>query len=297
MKKSTKLLSVILAFVMILSSMTMLASAAKATYQSVAQLTANQAYSKYGTVTRLSTEERVSILFDFLDFTLGKKDNLNMGELFNMAGMSLSINLTSVDAICGTVDNVKDLTGGTIFGIAKGLLNLGILESLDMSNWTAGYTRAGKDQIAIILNLLNLLKGNTGVITTVLTSGLDLGIIKNALGSLPIGAINSIATNLPGTLKKIVMPLMGRPDDAKAQRDTYLNTASDLETVAQNFVNGLFTKPMNWTSYRVNASGTNLGYTSDLPTKQSSDANNKSRYFVISSDKSTITQYDFEYPG
>ena len=61
MKKSTKLLSVILAIVMLFSSMSIMASAAKANYKTVADLEANQAYSPYGTVTRLSTEERMSI--------------------------------------------------------------------------------------------------------------------------------------------------------------------------------------------------------------------------------------------
>ena len=301
MKKSTKLLSVLLAFVMILSSATMFASAAKANYKSVANLTSLGAYNEYGTVTRLSTEERVSILFDFLDLTLGKKDNLNMGEVFNLLGTGLTINLTSVDAICGTVDNFKSFLSSTLVGAAMGLMNFGTLESLSFDNWTSGYTRANNAQIDIILNLLNLLKGNSGVFSTILTSGIDLGIIKGALGSLPIGAINSIATDLPKTLNKVVMPLMGRPDDTGTLRNTYMNStnATQLLNAAQSFVTGLFTKPMNWTSYRTNGSGTNLGYTSALPTKQSADANTASRYFVVSGsgDNTTITQYDYEYPG
>ena len=62
MKKSKKLLSVLLAMLMILSSLTVMASAAKANYKTVADLETNAAYSPYGAVTRLSTEERLSIL-------------------------------------------------------------------------------------------------------------------------------------------------------------------------------------------------------------------------------------------
>ena len=45
MKKLTKLLSILLAFVMALSCMTMVASAAKTKYQTVADLEAMSAYS------------------------------------------------------------------------------------------------------------------------------------------------------------------------------------------------------------------------------------------------------------
>ena len=71
MNKMKKLLSVLLAVIMILSSMSVMASAAPANYKTVADLEANDAYSPYGTVTRLSTEARMSIVFDFLDNVLG----------------------------------------------------------------------------------------------------------------------------------------------------------------------------------------------------------------------------------
>ena len=83
MKKMTKLLSVILAFVMALSCMTMMASAAKTNYKTVAELETLDAYSPYGTVTRLSTEERMSILFDYLDVVLGQA-NISMGTVDTM---------------------------------------------------------------------------------------------------------------------------------------------------------------------------------------------------------------------
>ena len=67
MKKSTKLLSVLLAVLMILSSLSIAASAAKTNYKTVANLESLSAYNNYGTVTRLSSEERFSIVLDELD--------------------------------------------------------------------------------------------------------------------------------------------------------------------------------------------------------------------------------------
>ena len=99
MKKSTKLLSVILAIVMLFSSMTVLASAAKTEYKTVENLQALEAYSPYGAVTRLSTEERVSILFDYLDQVLGDA-NIVMDPIDLSVLGTLNISLTSVHALC-----------------------------------------------------------------------------------------------------------------------------------------------------------------------------------------------------
>ncbi len=109
MKKSTKLLSVILAVVMIFSTMSpVMAFAAKTKYQTSDNLTALDAYSPDGAVTRLSTEERMSVVFDFLDVTLAAA-NINMGDVINKAGLHLVIDLRSVNALCGTIDSAQAL--------------------------------------------------------------------------------------------------------------------------------------------------------------------------------------------
>ena len=99
MNKMKKLLSVVLAVVLALSAFSIMGSAAKTNYKTVAELTALDAYSPYGQVTRLSTEERASIIQDALDALLNKM-NLNMGTLFSLAGISITIDLSSVDALC-----------------------------------------------------------------------------------------------------------------------------------------------------------------------------------------------------
>ena len=106
MKKSTKLLSVILAVVMIFSTMSVMAFAAKTNYRSGEELTALDAYSPDGAVTRLSTEERMSVVFDFLDVTLAAA-NINMGEVFSVGSLKLNIDLRSVNALCGTIDSAQ----------------------------------------------------------------------------------------------------------------------------------------------------------------------------------------------
>lgn len=289
MKKMTKLLSVILAFVMALSCMTMMASAAKTNYKTVEELETLGAYSPYGTVTRLSTEERMSILFDYLDVVLGQA-NINMGTVLDAVGLKITIDFRSIDSICSSLDTFKSTTSNGLYSIAKAFADLGILEDAKFDNWVAGMTRDNTAQMTIVNTLLNLLRGNTTLVNTIFTNGLELGIIKNFLTGMDVSGINNLVKDLPGAIKGIVYPLFSRQDDDATQRGVLGGKSADLITVAQSFVNGLFQKPMNWTSYRVDASGNDLGYTLALPTT----VEGTTRYFVMNAD-GTITQYDYQY--
>lgn len=292
MKKMTKLLSVILAFVMALSCMTMMASAAKATYKTADELTALDAYSPYGTVTRLSTEERMSILFDYLDIVLGQA-NINMGTVVDTMGLKVTLDFRSVDNICISLDSLKTTTASSTFKFAKAFVDLGILEDAKFDNWVAGMSRDKTAQMTIVNTLLNLLKGNTTLINTIFTDGLKLGLIANFLTGVDTSQINNLVKNVPGAIENIVYPLFSRPDNTSAERNAYVKHEDNLITAAQKFATGLFTKPMNWTSYRVNAAGADLGYTQALPTTPEETT----RYFEISSDKKKITQYDYQFAG
>ena len=130
MKKSTKLLSVILAILMIFSSLSVASFAAgKANYKTVDELEALQAYNQYGSVTRLSTEERMSILFDALDNLLAQA-NINMGTVVDTMGLKVTINFTSVNNLCASLDSFRSTLTGSTFKFAAALVNLGILEKV-----------------------------------------------------------------------------------------------------------------------------------------------------------------------
>lgn len=283
MKKMTKLLSVILAFVMALSCMTMMASAAKTSYQTVANLEALDAYSPYGTVTRLTTEERLSILCDTLDNLLAKL-NINMGTI-NVVLAKVTLDFTSLNQVLVSLDS---------FYSAKGLLGIvgGTIKKLKLDSWQTKMSREGTAHQVIINEILELLSTNTDAIGSIFDDGLSLGLIGSFIKGLNLGPINNAVKDLPGLIKAIVLPLMGRQDDNAAQRDVLSKKDSDLITVAQDFANGLFTKKMGWTSYRVDGSGKDLGYTDALPT----EATGTSRYFEKNAD-GTITQFDYAYAG
>lgn len=175
MKKSTKLLSVILAVVMIFSTMSVMAFAAKTKYQTSDNLTALDAYSPDGAVTRLSTEERMSVVFDFLDVTLAAA-NINMGDVINTAGLRLVIDLRSVNALCGTIDSAQALLNNGLVKLVKGLL--GIVKDANLKNWKSGMTREKNAQLDIVNGIATLLNDNAGLVKKVINDGkLDVGII------------------------------------------------------------------------------------------------------------------------
>lgn len=252
MKKSTKLLSVILAIVMLFSSMTVLASAAKTNYKTHEDLVALNAYSPYGTVTRLSTEERTSMVFDTLDQLLGDL-NLNPGKLFDVAGLSLNVDLRSINALCGTVDNVKSLLGNFLVTLVKPLL--GILADVNLKRWTEGMTREGVNQLDIVAGLLMVLQDNAGVVGNVLSTGeIDLGVASSALSGVDL----SIIKDIPGLIKGLIFPLLERKDDDLTQMGALASTQGNggVQSVLNSFVQSLFTKPQSTTSYKEDASGT-----------------------------------------
>ncbi|MBR2954146.1 MAG: hypothetical protein IKC45_07175 [Clostridia bacterium] len=258
MNKMKKLLSVVLAVVLAFSALSVLGSAAVAKYKTVAELEALQAYSPYGQVTRLSSEERASMVQDFLDNVLPGL-GINMGEVFNVLGLSVTIDLSSVDRLCYSLDTVADTLSNFLFTIAKGIVNLGVLEELKMNTWNTGIDRAGDSQLTLFAELFQLLSNNTGLVNTVLTKGLDLGIIGGMIGgSLDLSSINTKVKDLPGLIKGLVFPKIERWDDSVSLIKTYdtrVKGDGNVENTANERVKKLFSDNMSITTIKYDANG------------------------------------------
>ena len=266
MNKMKKLLSVVLAVVIALSALSVLGSAARANYKTAANLANDgsgaglDAYSPYGQVTRLSTEERMSIILDSLDMLLAPMTSLNMGTLVDTMGITVRINLTSVDSICDSIDSFKKSMSGAAWTIASAIVNLGVLEDLSFKNWESGMTRDGTAQLTIIRELLELLHDNAGTIANIVRTGnLDLGLVSS------IANINidlSIIANIPGLIKGLVYPMIERWDDTlgvikefdKSIAGTSENFTS-VEAVANWRVKKLFDDNMSITTVKYDDKG------------------------------------------
>ena len=287
MKKSPKLLSVILAVVMIFSTMSVMAFAAKPNYRSGEELTALDAYSPDGAVTRLSTEERMSVVFDFLDVTLAAA-NINMGEVFSVGSLKLNIDLRSVNALCGTIDNVKSLLNSGAVKLLSGLL--GIVKNANLKNWPSGMTREKNAQLDIVNGIATLLKDNAGLVKKVINDGkLDVGIIGNFVD---ISGVNKYLSDLPGMLKGLVYPMFARVDDDMTLINTYSTTTENPDTLVKKVLINAMSKPQSYTSYKEDASGNCISNHIALPTSAKAGLRD---YYVKDSDSKGAYIEVFEY--
>ena len=287
MKKSTKLLSVILAVVMIFSTMSVMAFAAKTKYQTSDNLTALDAYSPDGAVTRLSTEERMSVVFDFLDVTLAAA-NINMGDVINKAGLHLVIDLRSVNALCGTIDSAQALLNNGLVKLVKSLL--GIVKDANLKNWPSGMTRENHAQLDIVNGIATLLNDNAGLVKKVINDGkLDVGIIGNFVD---ISGVNKYLSDLPGMLKGLVYPVFARVDDDMTLINTYSSTTENPDTLIKKVLINAMSKPQSYTSYKEDASGNCISNHIALPTSAEAGLRD---YYVKGSDSKGAYIEVFEY--
>lgn len=287
MKKSTKLLSVILAVVMIFSTMSVMAFAAKTKYQTSDNLTALNAYSPDGAVTRLSTDERMSVVFDFLDVTLAAA-NINMGDVINKAGLHLVIDLRSVNALCGTIDSAKALLNNGLVGGVKWML--GIVKDANLKNWPSGMKRETNAQLEIVNGIATLLNDNASLVKKVINDGkLDVGIIGNFVD---ISGVNKYLSDIPGLVKGLVYPLFARVDDNMTLINTYSTTTENPDTLVKNVLINAMSKPQSYTSYKEDASGNCISNHIALP--KSAEAGLRD-YYVKGSDSKGAYIEVFEY--
>ena len=272
---------------MIFSTMSVMAFAAKTKYQTSDNLTALDAYSPDGAVTRLSTEERMSVVFDFLDVTLAAA-NINMGDVINKAGLHLVIDLRSVNALCGTIDSAQALLNNGLVKLVKSLL--GIVKDANLKNWPSGMTRENHAQLDIVNGIATLLNDNAGLVKKVINDGkLDVGIIGNFVD---ISGVNKYLSDLPGMLKGLVYPVFARVDDDMTLINTYSTTTENPDTLIKKVLINAMSKPQSYTSYKEDASGNCISNHIALPTSAEAGLRD---YYVKGSDSKGAYIEVFEY--
>lgn len=184
MKKSTKLLSVILAVVMLFSCMSVMASAYQAYDDSQeAVYTSNDT----GLSMLLTDEQRASWFCDLVNNLLA---TVNIKTSVPVVG---TIDFTSLDATCDTLSSLKGLIG--FMGIG---LDLGIIEKLDLD------TIDGKESISNATGMLDelvvFLDRNVGVLGDIIGNGVSFGILGGAI-PVDLTKVNEILVNLDDFLK------------------------------------------------------------------------------------------------
>ena len=235
MKKSTKLLSVILAIVMLFSCMSVMASAYQAYDDSQeAVCTSNDT----GLAMLLTDEQRASW---FCDTVNGLLASVNIKASVPVVG---TIDFTSLDATCDTLASLKGLIG--FMGIG---LDLGIIEQLDLS--TIDGNESVNNAVNMVDELIVFVDKNVDTLGNVIGSGVSFGILGGAI-PVDLTKVNEILVNLDDFLKGTIYGLGARKltggigdDPALPNAPLWEDMASKptLDKIVKDLIVNLLTTP------------------------------------------------------
>ena len=240
MKKMKKLLSVLLAMVLAFSCFSVAGSAFQA-YENPGSYfyDSNDNPRAY----LYTPEQRASIIMDMLDELLA-------GLNIKTKVIGITVDLTSYDALCKTLDN--GLIGAALSTLA------GDLADLDYSK-IKGTTRAGLKDTGVLDRLGETLALNGELVYNILNAGkIDLGLI-GSIAKLDMSAVNKILADLPSLLGGLIYGIGKRQITNGIGNDPeYPNTAKweDLSTdvknstytidkMVENLLKKLLTEPNN----------------------------------------------------
>lgn len=238
MKKSTKLLSVILAIVMLFSCMSVMASAYQAYDDSQeAVYTSNDT----GLSMLLTDEQRASW---FCDLVNGLLATANIKTTVPLVG---DIDFTNLDALCDTISSLKGLIGlGSAFRV-----DLGIIGKLDLD------TIDGKESVNNAVNMVDELvvfvDRNVGALGDLIGGELAFGVLNSAI-PIDLTEINKILKNLDDFLKGTIYGLGARkltggigddPDwpNATLWKDMAAGSKPTLDKIVKDLIVNLLTTP------------------------------------------------------
>ncbi|MCI6771793.1 MAG: hypothetical protein MR567_07495, partial [Oscillospiraceae bacterium] len=177
-KVSTKVLSLLLSLVLIFGTVTVAFAADDPAPQAPAVT--------YGSKYFQSTSDKANakILLDKVDAAL-KEANMEKMELdFGVA--KITIDFTSVDGICGTIDLVKSVwnligTKELVGDLGDNLLTLKTEEGLVFKNWPKDMSRSKTGDVEIINRVITLIADNANVIAGLTDGNVELGTLGNLL--------------------------------------------------------------------------------------------------------------------
>lgn len=243
MKKSTKLLSVILAIIMLFSCMSVMASAYDAYDDSrEAYYTSNDT----GLATLLTDEARASWVCDLVD-------NLLAGANIYQDVTVATIDLRSINALGSTLNQKVALLAFqplyTKLGTVNTFYNIGVIKDLKFAA-LAGMNRANDTDVGIIQKLLTFLDDNAGTIGGWMQTGITLGKIDSMIGI----DLKTLTADIPDLLKGKIYDLGTRnltggigddPDfpNETAWADLASGTKPTLDTIVQDLLVGILTEP------------------------------------------------------
>lgn len=231
MKQSKKLLSIFLAMLMLLGTVSVIGSAG--------YTKAEMAYDSVDNPAP-TYQQVVTLVLDVLD-----QDVLS-GIDVDIDILGIKISLTSVDNVFATLDSVDGI---------KGLAG-GDLKKLNLDAVKGKQTRAKTGDLQLVYNLLQFLADNSSILGKAAYGldggdGIDLGLVGSFVD---LGDINDIVGDLPGFATKMVYDLLiygsydanGRFDKDAEAHGTLPTDVDSLDEIINTAITGLLTKPQSY---------------------------------------------------
>ena len=231
MKQSKKLLSIFLAMLMLLGTVSVIGNAG--------YTKAEMAYDSVDNPAP-TYQQVVTLILDVLD-----QDVLS-GIDVDIDILGIKISLTSVDNVFATLDSVNGI---------KGLAG-GDLKNLNLNAVKGKQTRAKTGDLQLVYNLLQFLADNSSILGKAAYGldggdGIDLGLVGSFVD---LGDINDIVGDLPGFATKMVYDLLiygsydanGRFDKDAEEHGTLPTDVDSLDEIINTAITGLLTKPQSY---------------------------------------------------
>ena len=237
MKQSKKLLSILLAMLMLIGTVSVIGNAALAKDQ--------VAYDSIDNA-KLTPEQVAGIVLDMLD-----KDLLAGMDTIDLSIVG-KLRLNKVDYI---FEDICSLRGGFVWAIGKGLLgDAGKLnfDALAKGDWDKPYQRSDGN-LTIFYQLLQFIADNAGTLSKAAYGiGTDNGLSLGLIGSfLSLGDIEDILADLPGFLTRMVYDMLiygsyGYDKDAEELNNKLPTEVDTLDKMVNVAIKNLLTKPQKY---------------------------------------------------
>lgn len=216
MKQSKRLLSVLLAILMMLSVLTVGASAYKTNYENPAgRDTINTAY--------FTNAQAASAFLDFID------DDLLAGLNVNEEIVGIEIKIYSLDSL---FDSVNNITSSALYGVAS-ILDIGDIADCDWSiPQDEGFRRRSTtmSDLEFFAKFLEFVQVNSDPLYKLIGNDLDLGIIGNFVD---LGEMIPMLNDIHGFLTYTIYNLLIDPEMLE---ENYDKANSNLDQIINDFL-------------------------------------------------------------
>ena len=216
MKQSKRLLCVLLSMLMMLSVLTVAASAYKTNYERPTGYDTNNA-------PYFSNDQCASALLDFLD------DDVLSGLDVNEELLGIEIKIYSLDSL---FDSVNNITSSTLYGVAT-ILDLGDIEECDWSipeNENFRRRSTTMSDLEFFGKFLQFVSSNADPLYKLIGNDLDLGLIGNFVD---LGEMLPMLDDLHGFLTYTIYNLLIDPDMLE---ENYDKANSNLDGIINDFL-------------------------------------------------------------